>query len=127
MQVHDKLFKQHVIRDDQGSRARAIDLLVSALVSSDTYYVVNCRIGIGIAGRWAYGTGVRAGEVFRHVQALDTQPPTLSILSYISWWTALAHAGLYWNVESNPIHRWGGIMDDCYESMDDSFMCESLW
>ena len=103
MQVHDKLFKQHVIRDDQGSRARAIDLLISALVSSDTYYVANCRIGIGIAGRWAYGTGVRAGEVFRHVQALDTQPPTLSILSYISWWTALlAHVALYWNnAESN--------------------------
>jgi hypothetical protein len=35
-QVHDKLFKQHDIRDDQGSRARAIDLLISASVSSDT-------------------------------------------------------------------------------------------
>jgi hypothetical protein len=34
-------------------------------------------ICIGIAGWRAHGAGVRAGEVFRHVQPLDTRPSTL--------------------------------------------------
>ena len=106
LQIHDKLFKQHDIRDDQGSRACTIVLLISALVSPDTMLLMTValeRIGLGIAGCWAHGARVRAGEVFCHVQTLDTQPPTLSILSYISWWTALlAHVALYWNnAESN--------------------------
>ena len=108
LQIHDKLFKQHDIRDDQGSRACTIVLLISALVSPDTMLLMTValeRIGLGIAGCWAHGARVRAGEVFCHVQTLDTQPPTLSTHSLVLYilvdGTSSCRALLECRVQSN--------------------------